>query len=168
MATNPGKVLVTGGGGFIGSYIVEELLRRGYAVRVFDSLEPQVHDGLRDTGERPAYLAKDVEFVAGDVRDRGAVVAALDGVDYLFHEAAAVGVPQSMYEIRRYTDINSLGGATVLDAAVNTRTVRDRLRKMVVASSMSIYGEGAYRCAVHGLVYPKLRPLEQLQHGDWN
>lgn len=168
MATNPGKVLVTGGGGFIGSYIVEELLRRGYDVRVFDSLEPQVHDDLRGTGNRPAYLPRDVEFVVGDVRDREAVVAALAGVDYLFHEAAAVGVPQSMYEIRRYTDINSLGGATVLDAAVNTKTVRDRLRKMVVASSMSIYGEGAYRCAVHGLVYPKLRPLEQLQGGDWD
>jgi dTDP-L-rhamnose 4-epimerase len=168
MASNPGKVLVTGGGGFIGSYIVEELLRRGYDVRVFDSLEPQVHDGLRATGERPAYLATDVEFVAGDVRDHEAVVAALDGVDYLFHKAAAVGVAQSMYEIRRYTEVNSLGGATVLDAVANTKSVRDRLRKMVVASSMSIYGEGAYRCPVHGLVYPKLRPLEQLQRGEWD
>ncbi|MGH2355827.1 MAG: SDR family NAD(P)-dependent oxidoreductase [Chloroflexota bacterium] len=167
MANTSGTVLVTGGAGFIGSYIVEELLRRGYDVRVFDSLEPQVHGALHDAGRPPAYLTKDVEFITGDVRDRDAVVKALVGVDYLFHQAALVGVPQSMYDIRRYTDINSLGGATVLDAVVNTRSVRDRLKKMVVASSKSIYGEGAYRCAQHGLVYPRFRPLEQLQRHDW-
>ncbi|MBI3971783.1 MAG: NAD-dependent epimerase/dehydratase family protein [Chloroflexi bacterium] len=173
MTRAKGKALVTGGAGFIGSYIVEALLERGYEVRIFDSLEPQVHGGLRARahgGQLPEYLAhlaNDVEFVVGDVRDRGAVTKALEGVDYLFHKAAAVGVPQSMYEIRRYTEINSLGGATVLDAVVNTPAVRDRLKKMVVASSMSIYGEGAYRCAEHGTVYPKLRPKEQLQRGDW-
>src|SRR6266545_1842432 len=120
-----GKALITGGAGFIGSYIVEELLRQGYAVRIFDSLEPPVHGGLRETagadGHLPlpdylSHLKNDVEFVLGDVRDREAVVKALDGIDYLFHKAAAVGVAQSMYEIRRYTEINSLGGATVLDA----------------------------------------------------
>jgi dTDP-L-rhamnose 4-epimerase len=170
MSSSRGKVLVTGGAGFIGSYIVEELLRRGYAVRVFDALEPQVHGSLRQTGGLPEYLAPvagDVEFIVGDVRDRDAVVRALDGVDYLNHQAALVGVPQSMYEIRRYTEINSLGGATVLDAVVNTPSVRDRLRKMVVASSMSIYGEGAYHCPVHNTVYPRLRPLAQLRRGDW-
>ena len=185
-----GKALVTGGAGFIGSYIVEELLRHGYGVRIFDSLEPQVHGVLRERAQHgdgpramsagrqatrvtpplPEYLAHvqdDLEFVVGDVRDREAVVQALDGVDYLFHQAALVGVPQSMYDIRRYTDVNALGGATVVDAVVNTPAVRARLQQMVVASSMSIYGEGAYRCAVHGAVAPKLRPVEQLQRGEW-
>jgi dTDP-L-rhamnose 4-epimerase len=165
MAT--GKVLVTGGAGFIGSYLVDELLRRGYDVRVFDTLEPQVHGGLREAGGRPDYLSRDAELIIGDVRDRDAVLEALEGVDYLFHEAALVGVPQSMYDIRRYTDTNSLGGATVLDAVANTPAVRQRLRKMVVASSMSIYGEGAYRCEVHGEVYPKLRPPAQLERREW-
>lgn len=167
MTASRGKALVTGGAGFIGSYIVDELLRQGYDVRVFDALEPQVHGGLRETGGRPDYLAKEVELVVGDVRDRDAVAKALDGVDYLFHEAALVGVPQSMYDVRRYTDVNALGGATVLDAVVNTPSVRRRLKKMVVASSMSIYGEGAYRCPVHGTVYPKLRPVAQLERGEW-
>lgn len=166
MAT--GKVLVTGGAGFIGSYIVEELLREGYEVRVLDSLEPQVHGELRERGQAPEYLAESAEFIQGDVRDYDTVVKALEGVDYLYHEAAAVGVPQSMYEIRRYTEINSLGGATVLDAVVNTPSVRDRLQKMVVASSMSIYGEGAYRCPTHGTVYPKLRTVDQLRKGEWD
>jgi dTDP-L-rhamnose 4-epimerase len=168
MTSARGKALVTGGAGFIGSHIVEELLRRGYEVRVFDSLEPQVHGESHETGAPPEYLVRDAEFVSGDVRDREAVVKALDGIDFLFHQAAAVGVAQSMYEIRRYMDINSVGGATVLDAAINTPTVRDRLRKMVVASSMSIYGEGAGRCAVHGLVFPGIRTTEQLQRGEWS
>ncbi len=162
-----GKVLVTGGAGFIGSYIVEELLRSGYDVRVLDNLEPQVHGALAETGSAPDYLAEDAEFIQGDVRDVRAVVDALEGVDYLFHEAALVGVPQSMYDVRRYMDINTVGGATVLDAVVNTKSVRARLKKMVVASSMSIYGEGAYRCEEHGTVYPRLRPAAQLEGGAW-
>ena len=160
-------MLVTGGAGFIGSYIVEELLRAGYEVRLFDSLEPQVHGGLAETGAAPEYLAEEAEFVQGDVRDREAVDKALEGVDYLFHEAALVGVGQSMYDARRYMDVNAVGGANVLDAVTQSKTVRSRLKKMVVASSMSIYGEGAYRCAEHGLVYPRLRPAAQLEKGEW-
>lgn len=162
-----GKALVTGGAGFIGSYIVEELLRQGYDVRVLDSLEPQVHGKLAETGQAPEYLAEDAEFIQGDVRDRDAVIAALEGVDYLFHKAALVGVPQSMYDVRRYMDVNAVGGATVLDAVVNSKSVRSRLKKMVVASSMSIYGEGAYHCLVHGTVYPRLRPVTQLEAREW-
>lgn len=162
-----GTALVTGGAGFIGSYITDELLRRGYAVRILDNLEPQVHGGLRENGGRPDYLAREAELVLGDVRDPEAVRNALHGVDVLVHQAALVGVPQSMYDIRRYTDINAMGGATVLDVAMNDRAIRDRLQKMVVASSMSIYGEGAYRCPDHGTVFPKLRPLAQLQAHGW-
>jgi dTDP-L-rhamnose 4-epimerase len=170
MAASKGMALVTGGAGFIGSYLVEELLRQGYGVRIFDALEPQVHGPLRERGGLPDYLApvaRDVELIVGDVQDRDAVVRALDGIHYLFHQAALVGVPQSMYDVRRYTAINSLGGATVLDAVVNTPSIRNRLQKMIVASSKSIYGEGAYRCAVHGSVAPELRSLEQLQQHDW-
>ena len=162
-----GTALVTGGAGFIGSYITDELLRRGYAVRILDNLEPQVHGGLRENGGRPDYLSADADLVVGDVRDPDAVRRALQGADFLFHQAALVGVPQSMYDIRRYTDINAMGGATVLDVAMNDRGIRDRLRKMVVASSMSIYGEGAYNCPDHGTVYPKVRPLPQLQASRW-
>src|SRR5688500_9580140 len=162
-----GKVLVTGGAGFIGSYIVDALLETGYEVRVLDSLEAQVHGGLSETGQAPEYLAEAAEFVQGDVRDRAAVEAALEGVDYLFHEAALVGVGQSMYDARRYMDVNAVGGATVLDAVTQTPSIRKRLKKMVVASSMSIYGEGAHRCEEHGLVYPRLRPTAQLERGAW-
>ena len=162
-----GKVLVTGGAGFIGSYIVEALLDAGYEVRVFDSLEPQVHGVLSETGQAPEYLHEAAEFVQGDVRDRAAVEAALEGVDYLFHEAALVGVGQSMYDARRYMDVNAVGGATVLDAVTQTPSIRKRLKKMVVASSMSIYGEGTYRCEEHGLVYPRLRQPAQLERGAW-
>ena len=162
-----GKVLVTGGAGFIGSYIVEELLRSGYDVRVFDNLEPQVHGALAERGEAPEYLAEEAEFIQGDVRDKDAVTAALDGIDYLFHEAALVGVAQSMYDARRYMEGNAVGGATVLDAVTQTPSVRSRLKKMVVASSMSIYGEGAYRCEEHGAVYPRLRPAAQLERSAW-
>jgi len=162
-----GKVLVTGGAGFIGSYIVEALLEAGYEVRVFDSLEPQVHGRLGETGQAPDYLSEASEFVQGDVRDRDAVAAALEGVDFLFHEAALVGVGQSMYDARRYMDVNAVGGATVLDAVTQTPSIRKRLTKMVVVSSMSIYGEGAYRCPEHGLVYPRLRPAGQLERGEW-
>lgn len=157
-------ILVTGGAGFIGSHLVDALLQRGHRVRVLDNLEPQVHGSLRERGEKPAYLNPQAEFVLGDVRDYAVVARALQGVDVLFHEAARVGVGQSMYEIARYTDTNTQGAATVLQAVVDAK---QRPRKMIVASSMSIYGEGAYRCPEHGMVYPRLRPLAQLQQRQW-
>jgi dTDP-L-rhamnose 4-epimerase len=152
------KVLVTGGAGFIGSHLVDGLLDAGHDVRVLDVLDPQVHDGA------PGYLNRDAELVRGDVRDRDVVDEALQGVDRLVHFAAAVGVAQSMYEIQHYTAVNALGAAVVLEAALD---VRDRLDKVVVASSMSIYGEGLYRCAQHGELAPDLRSDEQLQAREW-
>lgn len=157
--------LVTGGAGFIGSHLVDALVNRGDRVRVLDNLDPQVH------GEdpRPMLIADHVdtgrvEFVRGDVSDRHTVDAALDGVDTVFHQAAAVGVGQSMYRIADYVRANTLGGAVLLEAIVGRR---DRIRRVVVASSMSIYGEGRYHCSVHGDVAPPLRTKDQLAGGDY-
>jgi dTDP-L-rhamnose 4-epimerase len=160
----PETILVTGGAGFIGSHLVDALLERGHRVRVLDSLEPQVHGGLRERGEAPSYLNPAAEFIAGDIADAEAVSRAMKGVDVVFHQAALVGVAQSMYEIERYTRGNSLATAALLQALVELKA---RPRKLVVASSMSIYGEGAYHCPIHGTVYPRLRPLEQLQRREW-
>jgi len=158
------KVLVTGGAGFIGSHLVDGLLAQGCEVRVFDNLDPQVHGGLREAGEWPDYLAADCEKILGDVRDRDALAKATSGVAVIFHEAAAVGVGQSMYAIEHYVDVNSRGTAVLLDILANDKR---SVRKLMVASSMSIYGEGKYACPVHRDVYPKLRPEEQLARRDW-
>jgi len=157
-------VLVTGGAGFIGSHLVDALLEAGHRVRVFDSLEVQVHGGLRERSAWPDYLAGGCERILGDVRDRDALRRAMKDVDVVFHQVAAVGVGQSMYQIERYVDANSRGTAVLLDILANEE---HQVRKLVVASSMSIYGEGAYRCPEHGEVYPQQRSEEQLAAGDW-
>jgi len=135
VATSAETILVTGGAGFIGSHLADELLACGYRVRAFDNLTPQVHEGT----ERPDYLASDVELQVGDVRDIDALRRALDGVDAVIHLAARVGVGQSMYEIVEYTSANSLATAVLLEALAEKP-----VRKLVVASSMSVYGEGLY------------------------
>jgi len=155
------QVLVTGGAGFVGSHLVDALLAAGHRVRVLDSLEPQVHEG--DHGA-PDYLNPAAELVRGSVLDVDAVRRALEGIDVVFHQAALVGVGQSMYDIARYCQVNT-GGAGVLLQEIVTR--RERIRKVIVASSMSIYGEGAYRTAGGDLRYPRLRTHEQLERGDW-
>jgi dTDP-L-rhamnose 4-epimerase len=153
-------VLVTGGAGFIGSHFIDRLLAAGHDVRVLDSLDPQVH-----SNGWPDYLAADIERIEGDVRDRDAVKRALEGVDRLVHLAAAVGVGQSMYEIERYTSVNAMGAAIVLEAAMDARA---QLEKIVVASSMSIYGEGLYRCPAEDVLHtPEPRPDEQLARREW-
>jgi dTDP-L-rhamnose 4-epimerase len=155
------RVLVTGGAGFIGSHLVDALLRRGAKVRVLDSLDPQVHGQDRRV---PDYLHPDADLVLGDVRDRDLLARALDGIDSLFHLAAAVGVGQSMYEIERYVSVNTLGTATLLDLLANWP---HSVRKLVVASSMSIYGEGSYRCERCGPVEPLPRTEAQMRDGIW-
>ncbi len=155
-------ILVTGGAGFIGSHLVDALVERGARVRVLDSLEPQVHGAAR---EIPVYFNPTAELVKGDVRDRELLRSCLEGVEVVFHLAAAVGVGQSMYEIERYVSANTLGTAVLLDLLANGR---GSVRKLVVASSMSIYGEGAYSCPNCGSVEPDERSEEQLREGSWD
>jgi len=153
------NVLITGGAGFVGSHLADELLEAGYTVRVLDNLAPQVH-GTR--ARRPSYLAHEVEFIRGDVRDPEAIGGALEDIDAVFHLAAVVGVGQSMYEIANYTDNNSQGTAVLLEA-LSGRPVE----RLIVASSMSIYGEGLYRTCQGSLVEGRERTLEQLRAHDW-
>jgi dTDP-L-rhamnose 4-epimerase len=146
-------VLITGGAGFIGSHLSDELLREGYRVRALDSLVEQVHG----TSQRPEYLTDEVELIAGDVRNAEVVRGALEGVDAVVHLAARVGVGQSMYELAEYAGANTAGTGVLLEQLLD-----HPVRKLVVASSMSVYGEGAYEP-----VPAVERPREQLERGDW-
>ncbi len=155
-------ILITGGAGFIGSHLADELLRVGHRVRALDNLSPQVHGDLAGDRGRPAYLADDVELVIGDVRDRAAVRRALDGVHAVFHFAAMVGVGQSMYQVDDYVSVNERGTAVLMEALIERPVER-----LVVASSMSVYGEGLYRSARGDLVNGASRPIERLRDGEW-
>lgn len=154
------KVLITGGAGFIGSHLADELLAHGFEVRILDCLSPQVHGyGLR----RPRYLNQDVELQIGDVRDARTVEKALTGVGAVFHFAAKVGVGQSMYRIRDYTSTNAMGTAVLLESLIEHPVGR-----LVVASSMSVYGEGLYRSVDGKHVDGRERSVEQLQAHEWD
>jgi dTDP-L-rhamnose 4-epimerase len=146
------RVLITGGAGFLGSHLADELLAAGHEVRALDSLVDQVHGGAR-----PDYLAPEVELQVGDVRDADAVARALEGCEAVVHFAARVGVGQSMYDIAEYTSVNELGTAVLLEALA-----RRRPERLVVASSMSVYGEGLYEGGVE-----IERTREQLERGEW-
>jgi dTDP-L-rhamnose 4-epimerase len=150
--------LLVGGAGFIGAHVADELLREGGRVRALDAMHAQVHGDV----ERPAYLADDVELIAGDVRDPDTVRAALRGVDRVVHLAARVGVGQSMYEIRDYTAVNTLGTAVLLEAMVE-----QRVQRLVVASSMSVYGEGLYVDRTGKPVASARRRRADLEAGRW-
>lgn len=153
------NIIVTGGAGFIGSFLVDELVRKGYRVRIFDSLEKQVHQG-----KKPKYLNKKAQFVKGDVRDYEALKKAVKGIDAIFHLASAVGVGQSNYEIKRYSDINIGGNANLLDILVNSKHV---VKKLITVSSMTGLGEGNYKCKKCGIVRPPLREETQLKKHLW-
>jgi len=152
-------VLVTGGAGFIGSHLVDALLARGQRVRVLDNLDPLAH------GQgTPAHLDRAAELQVGDLRDPQAVGRALDSVECVFHLGGVVGNGESMINVRRAVDANSSGTATLMEAVLERR---ERVRRLVVASSMVVYGEGSYACSEHGRRSPALRPTGQLRRREW-
>ncbi|HUE50250.1 MAG TPA: SDR family NAD(P)-dependent oxidoreductase [Candidatus Dormibacteraeota bacterium] len=157
MAKNAKRALVTGGAGLIGSHVADLLVREGWEVRVLDNLEPQTH-----RRGRPAWINDRAEFIEGDLRDRETIGAALDKIDMIFHQAAYGGY---MPEIAKYVHVNSFGTAQMLEI------IREKnlpIRKIVVASSQAVYSEGAGICPKHGLVFPNVRPIEQLRTSDWS
>jgi dTDP-L-rhamnose 4-epimerase len=153
------RILITGGAGFVGSHTTDELVRQGHQVRIYDNLSEQVHPA-----GFPNYLSRDVEFIRGDIRDRARLRQLVADVDIVFHLAAAVGVGQSMYQVADYIETNTLGTANLLQAILDNKV---RIEKLVVASSMSIYGEGEYNCPECGDTAPAMRSYLQLQSKQW-
>jgi dTDP-L-rhamnose 4-epimerase len=156
MGTNEKRALVTGGAGLIGSHVADLLKREGWRVRVLDNLEPNTH-----RRGKPTWINSKAEFVEGDMRDRETIAAALDKIDIIFHQAAYGGY---MPEISKYVHVNSLGTAQMLELI---RENNLPIQKIIVASSQAVYSEGAGICPKHGLVFPSVRPVEQLRRGDW-
>src|SRR5207302_214438 len=156
MAKSEKRALVTGAAGLIGSHLTDLLVQESWNVRVLDNLEPQTH-----RRGKPAWINRKAEFVEGDIRDRETITAALDKIDIVFHQAAYGGY---MPEISKYVHVNSLGTAQMLEV------IREKnlpIQKIVVASSQAVYSEGAGICPRHDLVFPTVRPVEQLRKGDW-
>jgi len=156
MAKNGKRARVTGGAGLIGSHVADLLAREGWKVRVLDNLEPQTH-----RRGKPTWVNEQVEFIEGDLRDRETIAAALDKIDIVFHQAAYGGY---MPEIVKYVHVNSLGTAQMLEVI---REKRLSIQKIIVASSQAVYSEGAGICPKHDLIFPAVRPVEQLRRGDW-
>jgi len=153
-------ILVTGGAGYIGSHLVDALVGRDYRVTVLDNLEPQVHR----SGTWPSYANAKAKYVKGDVRDRSVFEPLVLASQAVVHFGAAVSVGQSMYQVDRYVDVNTRGTALLLDILVNSK---HKVEKVLVASSIGVYGEGAYQCAIHGAVAPTIRAEQQLASRDW-
>ncbi len=153
------KVLITGGAGFIGSHLVDLLVEGGHFVRILDNLDPQVHGG-----KAPEYLNKEAEFIRGDVRDLLTVKRCVDGMEAIYHFAAVVGVGQSQYEPVRYVDVNSAGTANLIQALIEKKP---DIARLIVAGSMSVYGEGDGFCDEHGVVRPGARAMEDINNCLW-
>lgn len=159
------SVLITGGCGFIGLNLAQQLTTEGYRVRLLDNLSPQIHGVLPNLTGTSALQNPNVELIRGDVRLRSDWDRALYGVDCVVHFAAETGTAQSMYEIERYTNTNMLGTALLMDILANAK---HSVKRVILASSRSIYGEGAYACARCGTVYPQSRSEEQLSKHQWD
>jgi dTDP-L-rhamnose 4-epimerase len=155
---SPPRTLVVGGAGFIGSFVVDALVETGHRVRVLDHLHPLAHDG------EPEYLNPEAEYLWGDVRDPDAAAAGVNGADVVSHQAAMVGLGANFADTPEYVRHNSLGTAVLL-GALHARRFDG---KLVLASSMVVYGEGRYRCPEHGLVRPGPRPLDRLRAGRFD
>ena len=156
MTSQNHRALVTGGAGLIGSHLADLLVSEGWKVRILDNIEPNTH-----RRGRPAWINPKAEFVQGDIRDRDTVSAALRDIDVIFHQAAYGGY---MPEIAKYVHVNSFGTALMLEVI---REQNLPIRKIVVASSQAVYSEGAGKCPNHGIVFPSVRPVDQLRRGDW-
>jgi dTDP-L-rhamnose 4-epimerase len=156
MPKNQKHALVTGGAGLIGSHLTDLLVREGWKVRVLDNLEPNTHKR-----GKPSWINPKAEFIEGDLRDRETITAALEKIDAVFHQAAYGGY---MPEISKYVHVNSLGTAQMLEVI---REKNLAVQKIIVASSQAVYSEGASICPKHQLVFPTVRPIEQLRKGDW-
>ncbi len=154
------RVLITGGAGFIGSHLADELLTHGYHVRVFDNLSPQVHGAGQ---ERPSYLNRDVELKIGDVRNLDRTREALNGIDAVFHFAASVGVGQSMYRVADYVSVNNQGTANLLQVLLE-----NPVERLVVASSMSLYGKGSIGRRTGAWCQGKCGQWNSSRHGSGN
>ena len=157
MSNNRKRALVTGGAGLIGSHLADLLIEEGWRVRVLDNIEPNTHKR-----GKPAWINKQADFKQGDLRDRETITQALRDIDVVFHQAAYGGY---MPEIAKYVHVNSLGTAQMLEV------IREKnlpIKKVIVASSQAVYSEGAGSCPKHGLVFPNVRPVEQLKRGDWS
>jgi len=155
------RILVIGGAGFIGGHLVDALVEAGHGVRILDSLDEQVHP----SGTPPAYLNLRAEFVKGDIRNLDALRSSLVDAEAVYYLAGAVGVGDSMYRIRHYTDVNVLGCANLLELLAGSKL---SLRKLVLSSSVTVYGEGKYDCPAHGNVFPSMRSLDRLACRVWD
>ena len=150
------KVLVTGGAGLIGSHIVDKLLAKNHEVKILDNLEEVTH-----LHGKPAYIPKEAEFILGDMRNYSNLEKALKDVDIIFHEASFGGFTP---DIEKYVDSNSLGTARMFEVIIQKKLP---IKKIIVASSGSVYGEGMYLCSEHGIIYPKQRELKDLKNKEW-
>ena len=157
------RVLVTGGAGFIGSHTVDLLMKNGFDVRILDNLENQIH-----SNKKPDYVNPSVEFLLGDILDIDVWHKALKGTTSIIHLAALTGIGQSMYQPSRYSLTNMVGTAKLYEALVNNPEISRNIRRIIVASSKTVYGEGSYKCINHGPFHPKPRLDEQLQNQDWD
>ncbi|MBI2598415.1 MAG: NAD-dependent epimerase/dehydratase family protein [Candidatus Diapherotrites archaeon] len=154
------NILVTGGAGFIGSHLVDRLIVEGHNVTILDLLDPQVHPNSK----KPPFLNKKARFVKGNVLETKLLLKLLKDAEIVFHQAAVVGVGQSMYKLNYYVENNIGGTANLLEALINKE---NSVKKLIIASSMSSYGEGEYECANCGRVFPKLREIKQLKEKKW-
>ena len=155
------RVAVIGGAGFIGGHLVDALLEAGHQVRILDNLDPQVHP----SGKPPDYLDPRAEFLKQDIRDVDALRTGLASAEAVYYLAGAVGVGDSMYCIRRYTDVNLLGCANLLEILASSK---HSVRKLILSSSVTVYGEGKYACPKHGAVFPDMRPLDRVERREWD
>ncbi len=152
------KILVTGGAGFIGSHLVKKLLEEGNSVRILDNLDPQIHH---------TNIPEDVEFIKGSVNNPSDWLKGLQGVEAVYHLAAAVGISQSMHKPVHFLQTNTIGTANLYEVLLNQLEIRKSVKRIIIPSSKTIYGEGTYECEVCGIVYPPLRERELLERGEW-